>query len=204
VLVVSSALIYRPTDAPLDETAMVGPASPYGFSKLAQDQLALAAVAEARLQVVVARPFNQIGPRQQPTFALSNFARQLARIEAGLDPAELRVGNLDARRDITDVRDVVSAYERLMDQGVPGRAYNVCSGRVWRIRDLLDVLLRTSAAKVLVSVDRDRLRPTDVPVMHGSAARIHAEMGWTPTIAVESSLGDMLDWWRKTVSSAGA
>jgi GDP-4-dehydro-6-deoxy-D-mannose reductase len=91
-----------------------------------------------------------------------------------------------------------------MDQGVPGHAYNVCSGRVWRIRDLLDQLLRTSTARVHVSVDRDRLRPTDVPVMRGSAARIHAETGWTPTTAVESSLADMLDWWRRAASSAGA
>jgi GDP-4-dehydro-6-deoxy-D-mannose reductase len=199
VLVVSSAMIYRSTDAPLDESAALGPASPYGWSKLAQDQLALSAAAHENLNVIVARPFNQIGPRQGAGFALSNFARQLARIEAGLDPAELCVGNLDARRDITDVRDVVAAYERLMADGAIGRAYNVCSGRAWRIRDLLDELLQASTAAVRVTVDPARLRPTDVPTVHGNYARIRVELGWTPTMSVEQSVRDMLAWWRTQV-----
>jgi GDP-4-dehydro-6-deoxy-D-mannose reductase len=199
VLVVSSAMIYRSTDAPLDESAPLGPASPYGLSKLAQDQLALAAAAEDKLDVVVARPFNQIGPRQSAAFALSSFARQLARIEAGLDPAELRVGNLDARRDITDVRDVVAAYERLMARGVTGRAYNVCSGRAWRIRDLLEELLLASTVTVSVAVDAARLRPTDVPILHGNCARLRTELGWTPTMSVEQSVRDLLAWWRTQV-----
>ena len=201
VLVVSSALIYRPTDIPLDEGAALGPASPYGFSKLAQDQLALRAAHEDHLDVVVARPFNQIGPRQSAAFALSNFARQLARIEARLDISALSVGNLDARRDIIDVRDVVTAYERLMANGVAGRAYNVCSGHAWRIRDLLDEMLRASTAHVRVAIDPTRLRPTDVPVVQGRARRIHEEMGWSPTIPVEQSVRDMLDWWRGEVAS---
>jgi GDP-4-dehydro-6-deoxy-D-mannose reductase len=199
VLVVSSALIYRPSDAPLDEGAALGPASPYGFSKLAQDQIALRAAHEDHLDVIVARPFNQIGPRQRSAFALSNFARQLARIEAGLDAAELRVGNLDARRDIIDVRDVVTAYELLMAKGVAGRAYNVCSGRAWRMRDLLDELLRASTATVRVAVDPARLRPTDVPVVRGNATRMREETGWSPVIPVERSVRDMLDWWRGEV-----
>ena len=199
VLVVSSAMIYRSTDAPLDESAALGPASPYGLSKLAQDQLALAAAAEDTLDVVVARPFNQIGPRQSAAFALSSFARQLARIEAGLDPAELRVGNLDARRDVTDVRDVAAAYELLMARGVTGRTYNVCSGRAWRIRDLLEELLQASTATVGVALDPARLRPTDVPILHGNCARLRTELGWTPTRSVEQSVRDMLAWWRTQV-----
>jgi GDP-4-dehydro-6-deoxy-D-mannose reductase len=199
VLVVSSAMIYRSTETPLDENAPVGPGSPYGFSKLAQDQIALAA-AEDGMDVVVARPFNQIGPRQSAAFALANFARQLARIEAGLEPAELQVGNLEARRDITDVRDVVTAYHALMERGVAGRAYNVCSGRAWRIRDLLDELLHASTADVRVTLDPARLRPTDVPIVQGNAARLRGEIGWAPTIRVESSIRDMLDWWRTTTA----
>ncbi len=199
VLVVSSAMIYRSTDAPIDEHAAVGPASPYGLSKLAQDQRALSAAADEHLDVVVARPFNQTGPRQGVAFALSSFARQLARIEAGLDPPELRVGNLDARRDITDVRDVVAAYERLMAGGMAGRPYNVCSGRAWRIRDLLHELLQASTTAVRVTVDPSRLRPTDVPIVQGNAARIRAELGWMPTLSVEQSLRDMLAWWRTRV-----
>ena len=183
----------------LDENAALGPASPYGLSKLAQDQRALSAAANDHLNVIVARPFNQIGPRQGTGFALSKFARQLARIEAGLDPAELRVGNLDARRDITDVRDVVAAYERLMADGAIGRAYNVCSGRAWRIRDLLDELLQASTATVRIVVDPARLRPTDVPILQGNYARIRAELGWTPTMSVEHSVRDLLAWWRTQV-----
>jgi GDP-4-dehydro-6-deoxy-D-mannose reductase len=200
VLVTSSAMIYRSTDAPLDEHAPVGPASPYGFSKLAQDAMAEAAARDEGLDVVIARPFNQIGPRQSAAFALSNFARQLARIEAGVEPPELRVGNIDARRDITDVRDVVAAYERLMTHGVRARSYNVCSGRAWRIRDLLDELLHLAPVRARVSVDPTRLRPFDVPIVQGNAARIRAELGWTPGIPVETSLRDMLDWWRRTIA----
>ena len=201
VLVVSSALIYRPSDRPLDESAAFGPLSPYGFSKLAEDQLAIRSAHEHHLDVVVARPFNQIGPRQSAAFALSSFARQIARIEAGLEPAELSVGNLEARRDIIDVRDVVTAYERLMARGVAGRAYNICSGRAWRIHDLLDRLLGASTTRVRVNIDPGRLRPTDVPLVHGSAERIRQEVGWGPTIPIEQSLGDMLDWWRDAVAS---
>jgi GDP-4-dehydro-6-deoxy-D-mannose reductase len=199
VLVVSSAMIYRSTDAPLDETAAVGPASPYGLSKLAQDQRALSAASDDSLDVVVARPFTQIGPRQSASFALSNFARQLARIEAGLEPAELRVGNLDARRDITDVRDAVAAYELLMARGGRGRAYNVCSGRAWRMRDLLDELLQASTAAVRVTVDPARLRTTDVPILQGNYARIRAELGWAPRTSVEHSVRDLLGWWRTMI-----
>jgi len=201
LLVVSSALIYRPSDRPLDEDAAFGPLSPYGFSKLAQDQLAIRAAHEGHLDVVVARPFNQIGPRQAAAFALSSFARQIARIEAGLEPAELSVGNLEARRDIIDVRDVVTAFERLMTRGVAGRAYNICSGRAWRIGDLLDVLLGSSTQRIRVTVDRGRLRPTDAPLLQGSAERVRQEVGWTPTIPVEQSLRDMLSWWREAVAS---
>jgi GDP-4-dehydro-6-deoxy-D-mannose reductase len=201
VLVVSSALIYRSSDRPLDENAAFGPLSPYGFSKLAEDQLAIRSAHEHHLDVVVARPFNQIGPRQSAAFALSNFARQLARIEAGLEPAGLSVGNLEARRDIIDVRDVVTAYERLMALGVAGRAYNICSGRAWRIRDLLDELLRASTRRVPVSIDPGRLRPTDVPLVCGDGQLIFRELGWTPTIPIDQSLRDMLDWWRTAVAS---
>jgi GDP-4-dehydro-6-deoxy-D-mannose reductase len=150
---------------------------------------------------MVARPFNHIGPRQGPGFAGSSFARQIARIERGLEPPTLRVGNLDTRRDITDVRDVVDAYVRIMDGGQTGRAYNVCSGRAWRIRDLLEELLQLSTVPITVEIDQERFRPIDVPVVQGDPTRIRTELGWTPHVRVEQTLQDTLTEWRERVAA---
>ena len=128
VLVVTSSQVYQPSDDPIDENAPMRPATPYGLSKLAQDQLAERAFRDDGLDVVIARPFNHAGPRQSSDFAVASFARQIARIEAGLSAPELRVGNLDAQRDITDVRDTVRAYQALAESGTLLRPYNVCSG----------------------------------------------------------------------------
>jgi GDP-4-dehydro-6-deoxy-D-mannose reductase len=201
VLVISSAQVYQIGGEPIDEDAPLVPSSPYGLTKLAQDQIALRAASAGGLDVMVARPFNHIGPRQAPGFAVSSFARQVARIEAGLVDPVIRVGNLDTRRDITDVRDVVEAYARIMDGGVAGRAYNVCSGRAWRIRDLLEELLRLSTVPITIETDPARLRPNDVPIVQGNAARIRSELGWEPAIGVEQTLRDTLDWWRSEIRS---
>jgi GDP-4-dehydro-6-deoxy-D-mannose reductase len=197
VLVVSSGQIYQSSDDPIDEDAPLAPSNPYGLSKLAQDQLALDVARDERLDIVVARPFNHIGPGQQPGFAVSSFARQIARIERGLEPPTIRVGNLEARRDITDVRDVVRAYVRIMESGIRGRAYNVCSGRSWRIRDLLHGLQSLSSAAIDVEIDGARFRPNDVPIVQGDGSRIRSELGWSPTIRVEQTLRDTLEWWRR-------
>ena len=202
VLVVSSGQIYHASDDPIAEDAALGPSNPYGVSKLAQDQLSLSVAHDERLDVVVARPFNHIGPGQQPGFAVSSFARQIARIERGLDPPTIRVGNLEPRRDITDVRDVVRAYRLLMDGGVAGRAYNVCSGRSWRIRDLLHELLSLSSAAIDVEIDAARFRPNDEPLVQGDGSRIRSELGWTPSIRVEQTLRDTLAWWRDQTARA--
>ena len=199
VLVVSSAQIYQATDDPIDEDAPLVPPTPYGLSKLAQDRLAARAAVEDGLDIVIARPFNHAGPRHNKAFAVSSFARQIARIEAGLAPPEIHVGNLDARRDVTDVRDVVEAYDCLMADAPTARPYNICSGRAWRIGDLLDELRHLATTPVTVIVDQARLRPNDVPVLQGDATRIRAELGWTPKIPVEQMLSDTLDWWRAEI-----
>lgn len=198
VLVVTSAQVYAPDDGPLAEDARLLPQSPYGFTKLAQDRLALAAAADG-LDVVVARPFNHIGPRQAEGFAIASFARQIARIEVGLAPPVLAVGNLDTRRDITDVRDVVDAYVRVMDGGRPGRAYNVCSGHAWRIRDLLDMMLELATVTVEVTTDPARFRPVDVPIVQGDPTRLQTELGWTTRIGMEQTLRDTIEGWRDEV-----
>lgn len=192
VVVISSALVYRPAATPLSEDDVIGPIDPYGVSKLAQEMIA----ARASVPTVIARPFNHAGPRQSAAFVTSSFARQIAEIEAGGAEPILRVGNLDARRDITDVRDTVRAYETLADSGRPGRPYNVCSGTAYRVGDLLDKLLTMARVRVRVEQDMARLRPSENPVVLGDPSRIAAETAWRAVIPIEQTLSDLLDWWR--------
>ena len=144
VLVIGSAAVYRPMQEPFDEESPIGPTSPYGVSKLAQEMTALQSFALHGQHVIVSRSFNHIGPRQSADYVASSFARQIAMIEAGQAPPVILVGNLEARRDLMDVRDTVRAYRALMRRGEPGRAYNVCSGEAHAIRELLDGLLAHS------------------------------------------------------------
>ena len=197
VVVVSSALVYRPSPDALTEDAPLGPTNPYGVSKLAQEMVGR----HAATPVVIARPFNHAGPRQQASFVTSSFAKQIAEIEAGRSEPRLRVGNLDAQRDISDVRDVARAYETLGREGTNGRIYNVCAGTAHRVGDLLDMLLRRARTRISVAVDPDRLRPSDNPVVLGDHSRIERETGWRPEIPIEQTLEDLLDWWRTQLAS---
>jgi GDP-4-dehydro-6-deoxy-D-mannose reductase len=129
-------------------------------------------------------------------FVASDFAKQIADIEKGRRDAVLSVGNLEARRDFTDVRDMVRAYWLALEKCEPGEVYNICSGTAWRIRDLLDQLLSMSKVKIEVQPDPARLRPSDVPVLLGDYSKFHAATGWKPTIPFEQTLADMLDYWR--------
>jgi GDP-4-dehydro-6-deoxy-D-mannose reductase len=199
VLVVTSGMVYQIGNEPVSEDAPLVPASPYGLSKVAQDQLALRACDDG-LDVVVARPFNHAGPRQAVSFSVPSFARQIALIERGQADPVIHVGNLDTRRDLTDVRDVAAAYERLVEAGASGRAYNVCSGRAVRIGDLLDELLRLSTVSVRIEPAPDRMRPSDTPVVAGDPSRIRTELGWTPRFALADTLEATLEWWRHQVS----
>jgi GDP-4-dehydro-6-deoxy-D-mannose reductase len=194
VLVTGSALVYRPSAEPIDEDHAIGPSTPYGVSKLAQEMTAR----QSPLDALLARPFNHAGPGQSPAYVTSAFAQQIAEIEAGRREPVLRVGNLDARRDITDVRDTVRAYHALVDRGAVRRPYNICSGQARSMRELLDILLSFARGRVRVETDPARLRPSDTPVVHGSHARITAETGWEPRIPIEQTLSDLLDYWRRT------
>jgi GDP-4-dehydro-6-deoxy-D-mannose reductase len=194
VLIPGSALVYASADEALSENHPVKPASPYALSKLAQEMLA--DHANATTAVTVARAFNHFGPRQDPHFAASGFARRIADIERGLWQPEISVGNLDARRDLTDVRDTVRAYRLIAERGQPGRPYNVCSGRALSIRELLDLLLAHAHVPVTVKVDPARLRPNDTPLLLGDPGRLRDELGWQAEIPIEQTIDDLLEYWR--------
>ena len=195
VVIPSSAMIYKPSDESISEDHPLVPPSPYGLSKLAQELLGCRAIADG-LGVTIARPFNHIGPRQSPSFVASSLARQIAEIETGRHGRELLVGNLEARRDMTDVRDTVRAYKTILERGRPGRAYNVCSGRAPSIRDLVDLLVAQARVRISVRVDPKRYQTNDLPVLVGDPSRIRDELGWSAEIPIEQTVGDLLDDWR--------
>jgi GDP-4-dehydro-6-deoxy-D-mannose reductase len=194
VLNISSAQVYEPSTEPLSEDHPLRPATPYGLSKLAQE---LIGGADGHPPVCIARAFNHFGPRQNPSFSTSGFARRIAEIEAGLVPPEVPVGNLDPLRDLTDVRDTVRAYKVILERGVPGRPYNVCSGRVTTVRELLAMMLVRARVQIRVIRDPGRYRPADQPVVHGDPSRIRAELGWEPVIPLEQTIDELLDFWRE-------
>ena len=198
VLVTGSALVYRQVASPIGEDAEIGPSSPYGLSKLAQE---LVAASATWCPVLLARAFNHAGPRQSPAYVTSSFARQIAEIEAGLNEPVLRVGNLESRRDLTDVRDTVRAYRALVDRGIPAQPYNICSGQAYRIGDLLDMLVGMARADLRVEVDQVRVRPVDNPVVLGDPSRIMRDTGWQPRIPIRQTLQDLLDYWRERVAA---
>ncbi len=199
VVVPSSAYVYRAEDRALREDDGLESSSPYAFSKIATEIIAARAAANDGLGVVTARAFNHTGPRQDPSFFAPGVARQVALVEAGRAEPVIKVGNLDARRDFTDVRDTVRAYRALAGRGRPGAVYNVCSGRAHRVRDVLDGLLALSRAPIEVRTDPARFRPHDTPLLLGDPGRIHAEVGWAPVIPLEQTLRDLLDYWRQAV-----
>jgi GDP-4-dehydro-6-deoxy-D-mannose reductase len=196
VFVPSSALVYAASDQALTEDHPLLPSNPYGVSKLAQEMLA--AKSNDAIEVTIARPFNHFGPRQDPYFVASGFARRIADIERGQWAPEISVGNLEARRDLTDVRDTVRAYQLILERGQPGRPYNVCSGHAITIRELLDRLIERARVPVNVKVDPARYRPNDTPLLLGDPSRIRDELGWRAEIPIERTLDDLLEYWRTT------
>jgi GDP-4-dehydro-6-deoxy-D-mannose reductase len=198
VVVAGSALVYRQAMRALREEDPLAPSNPYAVSKLAQEMLA----ERAATPVVRTRPFNHAGPRQRESFVTSSFAKQVAEIEAGRREPVLLAGNLDAQRDIMDVRDTARAYQALAARGTPGRVYNICSGRAHRVGDLLERLLGLARVKVTVREDPARLRPSDNPIVLGDASRIETDTGWRAGIPIETTLADLLAWWRAQIPTA--
>lgn len=196
IVLPGSATVYAAADQPHPESDRLVPDSPYGLSKLAQEQLGARAIEEDGLEVILTRSFNHTGPRQTPAFAASSMARQIARIERGAMEPVVRVGNLEAQRDLTDVRDVVAAYSALMRDGVPGTVYNVASGVGRTIASVLEGLIARARVPVRVENDPARMRPHDTPVLVGDITRLRAATGWSPTISFDRMLDDLLEYWR--------
>jgi len=202
VLIVGSADIYgriRPTDLPLDEAIPLQPLNPYSVSKATQDLLGLQYHLCYGLHILRARPFNHIGPGQGEHFVATAFAMQIARIEVGLQDPIIRVGNLSAQRDFTDVRDIVRAYHLLMTHGQIGEAYNIASGQAHSIQELLHTLLSYSSVQVAVEQDAALLRPVDTPLIVGDYSKLHHITAWQPLMSFEQTLHDVLDDCRQRV-----
>jgi GDP-4-dehydro-6-deoxy-D-mannose reductase len=195
-------LVYE-HELPVKETNPLRPLSPYAVSKVTQDLMGYQYFKSYGLTIVRARAFNHEGTRRGDVFVTSNFAKQIAQIEAGLREPVVSVGNLEARRDYSDVRDIVRGYWLLLERGAPGEVYNLCSGRSWAIREILDFFRHhASVSGITVREDPARLRPSDVPHLLGDASKIRAELGWQPEIPFEQTLLDTLEFWRRRIKAA--
>ncbi len=198
LLVVGSSEVYGPVpeaEQPIAEDRPLHPGNPYAVSKAAVEMLALQYAGSYGLDVVVARPFTHIGPGQRGRFVVAEFAAQIVAVERG-ERAAVSVGNLDAVRDFTDVRDVVRAYALLIERGARRGVYNIGGGAVTTISDLLRTLCDMARVPVTVAQDPARMRPSDAPVMMADTARLRSATGWQPEIPLEQSLRETLDWWR--------
>lgn len=203
ILFVSSSDVYGLITAPdkiLAETDPVRAVNPYAYTKAAGEMMCDFYVQVEGLDIVVARPFPHTGPGQAADFVCSDWARQVARIERGESPPRIRVGNLDVRRDFSDVRDVVRAYAALLERGRKGEVYNVCSGSALSLRDILDILLREAdlGAKgpIAIEVDPAKLRKADQALLLGDNAKLRRETGWAPALPFDRTLRDLLAFWR--------
>ncbi len=189
-----------PDEVPIKETNPLRPLSPYAVSKVTQDYLGYQYFMSYGLKAIRTRGFNHTGPRRGHVFVTSNFCSQVAAIELGLQEPVIRVGNLDAVRDFTDVRDMVRAYWLAVTKGRPGEVYNIATGRGIVIREMLDKIIGMAQVEVKVETDPARLRPSDVEILIGDSSKFRADTGWEPRIPFDQTLRDLLDHWRWTLA----
>ncbi|RXZ80672.1 SDR family oxidoreductase [Paenibacillaceae bacterium] len=185
-----------PSEVPIKESNPLRPLSPYAVSKVAQDHLAYQYYKSYGLHTIITRTFNHTGPRRGANFVTSNFAKQIVEIEKGLKDPILYVGNLQAQRDFTDVRDVVNAYWLALEKGEAGEAYNIASGTCCTIEEMLHLLLSMSTAKIAIQEDPLRMRPSDVEILLGDYSKFHQKTGWQPVIPFKQTMEDLLNYWR--------
>jgi len=203
IVLVSSAEVYGivpESSLPVDENVSLNPNNPYAWSKACVEMIGDEYWSDFGLPIIKIRPFNHIGPGQSDAFAASSFARQIAEIEAGLRPPQLCVGNLEARRDFTDVRDIVRAYVMMTKTCAPGEVYNLCSGSAVSLADILQKLLSFTSAKIEITADPERLRPADLPILLGNCGKFRTVTGWSLNIPIDQTLDDLLNYWRSRVA----
>ena len=198
VLIIGSSDEYgiiKPEDCPIGEEHVLNPTSPYAISKMTQEQIAKLYINSYNMNLIMVRAFNHIGPKQSKNFVVSDFASKIAEIEKGAEPV-IRVGNLEAYRDFTDVRDITRGYVMLMENGTIGELYNIGSGNPYKIQDILDILLSLSNTKIKVEIDPERLRPSDVPIIQCNNSKIKSHINWVPQYDIKNTLKDTLNYWR--------
>ena len=202
-LVISSSEVYgrlRPDECPVAEDQAIKPVNPYAVSKAAVDMLACQYHQAYKMPIYIARAFSHSGPGQKTVAVLSDWAFQVAKINLGLSPPQLKVGNIDVQRDYADVRDVVQAYVDIVEKGQPGRPYNVCSGKAYRLAELLEMYRSLIDKEIEVTTDKSRMRPVDIPILVGSHQRLTDDTGWEPKIAIETTLADSLEFWNQRLA----
>lgn len=186
-------------ETPIAETNMVRPGNIYAATKVCQNMIGKIYAQAYDMQVMMVRAFNHIGPTQAPMFVVADFCKQVAEIEKGIIPPVIYVGNLQAQRDFTDVRDVVKAYALLIEKGIPGETYNVGSGHAVAIQSILDLIISLSRQKIKIEIDPNKLRPVDVPIIEADMEKTSKLTGWKPQISLEQTIRETLDYWRKQV-----
>lgn len=202
IIIVSSAQVYgfvSEKELPVNENVSFKPDSPYAVSKITQEYLALQYYLAFKIPVVRVRPFNHLGPRLSPMFSISRFAKAIAEMEKGQLEPVLRVGNLAAKRDFTDVRDIVRAYVLAEEKGQLGDVYNIGSGVSHSIQEVLEKLLSLSETKITIETDKSLFRPSDIPELRADISKFVKATGWKPEIPFEQTLKDTLDYWRNIV-----
>jgi GDP-4-dehydro-6-deoxy-D-mannose reductase len=205
VILVTSSEVYgvvTPEELPITENHPLRPANHYSLSKITQDLMGWQYYMAHKLPVIRVRAFNHIGTGQSADFVATDFAQQIARIEQGQQPPVMRVGNLNARRDFTDVRDTVRAYHLLMQYGLPGESYNVASGTPHSIQELLDILLSYSITPIQIEPDPNRMRPADIPILQGDYSKLKNLTGWQPAIPFRDTLLNVLNDFRHRVTES--
>lgn len=199
VLMIGSGEEYghiQPGETPIPETNLLRPGNIYAATKACQNMIANIYAKAYDLELMMVRAFNHIGPGQAPMFVVSDFCKQVAEIEKGLREPVMKVGNLAAKRDFTDVRDVVKAYVKLVELGESGETYNVGRGKALAIQDILDLIISKSSAQINVEIDPNKLRPVDVPIIEADITKIHQLTGWSPQITLDQTIQETLDYWR--------
>lgn len=202
ILLVGSSEEYGPSlekENPVTENQALRPGNIYAATKACQGMLGSIYAKAYQMDVIMVRAFNHIGPKQAPLFVVSDFCKQVAEIEKGIKEPVIQVGNLSAKRDFTDVRDIVRAYALLVQKGAAGETYNVGSGQAIAIQELLDKILELSTRKIKVEIDQNKLRPVDVPIVEADVSKLVNDTGWKRKYELESTLKDILEYWRGIV-----